>query len=124
MRIPIIFAIFFISTFLVGCASDGGRRTDGVRVNMDKAQVLETAGAPKYTYREDNQDNWVYSWVNGDREWAKVITFDSGRVVKISRPVPKDSASKELQNTKSMEEYERKARELQKRQQKFKDIGD
>lgn len=100
---------------LVGCVSPD-RPLDDVRVSMDKDQVLRTAGNPKYTYRSENQDHWVYFYESGDRMFSKTLTFEAGRVVQVGRPQTKDkdAATKDLEDSSSMEEFERKARALQK----------
>lgn len=85
-----------------------------VRLKMDKAEVLEVAGSPKQTFRENNRDNWIYVYTSEKREWSRVVTFADGKVVKVSRPTPKDSSMRELEETDSLEEYEAKARSLQK----------
>jgi outer membrane protein assembly factor BamE (lipoprotein component of BamABCDE complex) len=114
------FGILFL--LLTGCAGSLPRALDGVKVGMDKDQVLETAGDPKRTYREAMQDHWIYVYFEHDREWRRDVVFEEGKVAKITRPLGKEEWVKDLEKTKSMEEYEQKAREHQKKSEKFKSI--
>jgi outer membrane protein assembly factor BamE (lipoprotein component of BamABCDE complex) len=98
---------------VIGCSSPRVAM-EGVRLNMDKTQVLDAAGNPHYTYRSDDQDHWVYLFVTDDREWTRTVTFDKGKVLKIGKAQTKDAAMKELENTSTLEEFEAKGRAMQK----------
>lgn len=107
---------------LSGCASTVPRALDDVRPGMDKDRVLETAGNPKRTFREAMQDHWIYTYFEKDQEWRRIVIFEDGKVVKITRAVGKDDWVKDLERSTSMEEFEHKARAFQKRAQNFKSI--
>lgn len=81
---------------------------------MDKDQVLRTAGNPKYTYRSEDQDHWVYVFESNGRLFTKTVTFEHGKVTAVGRTSGKDDSNKELENASSMEEFEQKARAMQK----------
>ena len=109
---------------LVGCASNSiPSALDRLRPGMDKPAVLDRVGNPTRTYRENGQDHWQYVYFRNDREWTRDITFEDGKILKVSRGFAKDPSVKELQNADSMEEYEKKAREMQKKNKgKFKSL--
>lgn len=104
-----------------GCSTSPAKALDGLRPGMDKAMVLDKVGSPSRTFRENGQDHWVYVYWRNDREWLRDVIFEDGRVAKVTRGVAKDPNMKELQNTNSLEEYEKKVREMQKKNKgKFK----
>jgi len=107
---------FWIVLFLMaGCATSLPKALDSVRVGMDKDRVLELAGDPSHTYRADDTDHWAYTFFVNDQEMRREIVFAEGKVVKISPPMPRQDWVKELENTTTMEEYEQKVREHQKK---------
>ncbi|MGZ6480365.1 MAG: hypothetical protein ACXWQE_13735 [Bdellovibrionales bacterium] len=108
---------------LTGCATATvGVALDKVRVGMDKDKVLESAGNPQRTFREAMQDHWIYTYFKEDHEWRRDVIFEEGKVVKITRPQAREDWVKELEKSGSMEEYEHKAREHQKKAGNFKAI--
>lgn len=121
MPMPKKFVILFLLT-LCGCATSVPRALDDVRPGMDKDRVLETAGNPKRTFREAMQDKWIYTYFEKDQEWRRVVVFEEGKVLRVTRPVGKEDWVKDLERSSSMEEYEHKARALQKRAENFKSI--
>lgn len=107
---------------LAGCATNVPRALDAVRPGMDKDKVLESAGNPKRTFREASQDHWIYTYFQNDREWRRDITFEDGKVLRITRPLAKEDWVKELEKSNSMEEFEHKTHEHQKKAGQFKSI--
>ena len=96
---------------LSGCAGSLPRAIEQIRTGMDKDQVLETAGNPQRTFRETSQDHWIYVYFNGEQQVLRDVTFEDGKVAQISRPiVGQEPWVKDLEKSKSMEEYEQKAR--------------
>lgn len=112
--------IWLVMLFLVGCASTPS--LDSIRPGMDKDEVLREVGNPKRTFRANSQDHWIYVYFVGEQEYARQIDFAQGKVVKVGRPVAKNSLEKQLENAESMEEFEAKAREQQRKSSKFKNI--
>lgn len=107
---------------LSGCASTNKSSLNDIGVGMDKDLVLEKAGDPKRTFRSNSQDHWIYVYFEGDEEWRKQIDFREGKVIKVGRPISKRNWQRELEDTNSMEEFEAKAREHQKKANDFKAI--
>lgn len=115
--------LFWTAVFaLAGCASSVPKALEDLRPGMDKDRVLETAGNPNRTYREAMQDHWIYTYFHKDHEWHRVVVFEDGKVMKVSRPVARDDWEKELERATSMEEFEHKARAHQQRANNFKAI--
>jgi hypothetical protein len=110
---------------VAGCSSMSvPAALDRLRPGMDKPAVLDKAGNPTRTFREDGQDHWIYVYFRNDREWLRDVTFEDGKVAKVSRGVAKDPSVKALQNSNSMEDYEKKARAMQRKNKgKFKNLG-
>jgi hypothetical protein len=115
------FRVMFIMLIVSGCASQV-RVLDNVHEGMDKDEVLEAAGNPKRTFRSNSEDHWIYIFFKDDKEWDRQIDFKAGKVIRIGRPVPKRSWTRQLEDTNTMEEFERKAREHQRKSGDFKDI--
>ncbi len=119
----ILFGLIILLT--TSCASPSLTSTlDKLDEGMDKDMVLNKAGNPKYTFRANGQDHWVYVFFQDNQEFSRQVDFLDGKVVKIGRPVAKQTWTKELDDTQSLEEYEKKVRELQQKKGKFKDVGD
>lgn len=112
--------VFFLH--LNSCATTSPRGLEAVREGMDKDTVLETAGNPKRTFREASQDHWIYIYFSHGRQWSRGVIFADGRVVKITAPLGKEEWVNELEQADSMEEYEHRARERQKKADNFKSI--
>ena len=100
---------------LTGCATPVHQAIEDVRAGMDKDQVLNLAGNPKRTFREKNQDHWVYIYFTEDQQYMRIIVFDDGKVIRITRPVAKQNWERDLEGASSMEEFEKKAKEHQKK---------
>lgn len=94
-----------------------------VRAGMEKGQVLQIVGNPKFTFRENSQDHWAYFYESGGQEWRRDIVFENGKVIRVTRPAAKDKWQKELEGSTTMEEFESIARERQKKSSEFKDVG-
>jgi hypothetical protein len=119
MRILVWLGFFM----LVACASNTvSTALEKVRVGMDKDKVLDAAGNPKRTFRESMQDHWIYTYFKDDHEYRRDVVFEDGKVVKITRPVAREDWMKDLEKSGSMEEFEHKAREHQKKAGNFKSI--
>ncbi len=81
------------------------------QVGMDKDQVLQSLGNPKYTYRGSGQDHWVYVTYRGTEEVQEYVTFEDGRVVRIHRPTPKHILTQELESAGSLESHRKPLKE-------------
>lgn len=68
---------------------------------MDKAQVLETAGDPKRTYREHSEDHWIYVYFEGEKEFSREVVFEGGKVERVTKGRPKTNWDKELEGVRS-----------------------
>jgi outer membrane protein assembly factor BamE (lipoprotein component of BamABCDE complex) len=113
---------WLISLLLVGCATAVPAGLNSIRPGMDKDKVLESAGNPQRTFREAMQDHWIYTYFINDREWRREIIFDEGKVLRVGRPLAKEDWTKDLEKSDSMEEFEQKAREHEKKANNFKSI--
>ena len=108
--------------FLTSCAGNQPRALDEVRTGMDKDRVLDVVGNPKRTFRESMRDHWIYVYFQNKQEWRREIVFEDGKVSRIGRPLAKQDWLKDLENSDSMEEYEKKARDHQKKAGNFKSV--
>lgn len=86
--------------FLTACASMSVEKSlESVAAGMDKAQVLERAGNPKRTFRENSQDHWIYIFFRGDQEFNRIVVFDEGKVVRVTKARAKTDWNKELEGS-------------------------
>lgn len=112
--------LFLILTpfVLVACASGPQRELATIQPGMDKDQVLDKAGDPKRTFHTNGQDHWVYVYYENDHQFRQQVDFADGKVVRVGRPTDKarvPNSTDELESAETMEEFEQKARELQKK---------
>ena len=108
--------------FIAGCASQPHADLERIRPGMDKDLVLHEIGNPKRTFRANGQDHWIYVYFENGHEMSQQIDFADGKVIKVGRAVSKQSLEKALESAQSMEEFEAKAREHQRKSSKFKDV--
>lgn len=97
------FLILTVLLGFLGCSSvPMNTALDRVKPGMDKAAVLEVAGNPKRTYREQGEDHWVYVFFESQRELSREIVFESGKVEKVGPPRAKTNWDKEMENLQHM----------------------
>ena len=72
-----------ISLLLSGCATPLHRRLEKLQTGMDKAQVLDLAGTPKRTLRQDNGDLWTFEYYIGNQHYERDVHFNQGHVALI-----------------------------------------
>ena len=113
---------------LSGCGTVASKDLSNIKMGMTKAEVIDATGGPNRKFREEGKDHWVYQMSHDQKDWSQVISFANGKVVKIGKPFTKDQAAQELEDTNSLEEYEAKAKALQKnraaKSKKFKNLND
>ncbi len=109
---------------LAGCASFP-ETMDRIKAGMDKGEVLEILGNPKRTFRENGLDYWTYLYFENNQEWRRDVVFEGGKVIRVTRPTPtaKSGWQRDLENSTTIEEYEAKARAINRKSERFKPIG-
>lgn len=86
--------------FLSACASTPMEKVlADVKVGMDKDHVLHVAGNPKRTFREHSQDHWIYVYFHNDQEMNRIVSFEDGKVTKLSAARAKTNWEKELEGS-------------------------
>ena len=91
------FSLLLIAA-LTACASSGGSSVvDSLRDGMDKDEVLRLAGDPKRTFRSNGQDHWIYVHYKSNEEFARTVTFEDGKIVKVGRGVAKKNWDREME---------------------------
>lgn len=116
-----VLSIFAILWSITACSSLP-ENLQQVRAGMDKDQVLQIAGNPKFTFRENSQDHWAYLYFSNNQEWRRDIVFENGKVIRVTKPVTKEKWQKALDGASTMEEFEQIARERQVLSEKFVDL--
>jgi outer membrane protein assembly factor BamE (lipoprotein component of BamABCDE complex) len=106
---------------VIGCSTIS-ESMQHVRTGMDKAEVLNILGDPKFTYRENSQDHWAYFYNANNQEWRRDIVFENGKVIRVTKPTSGKNKSQKLESSENMEEFESIAREQQKPRGEFKYI--
>jgi len=92
------FLILGAAVILAACSSVPVQHSlDRVQPGMDKAEVLDSAGNPKRTYREQGEDHWIYIYFDGNREMSREVIFESGKVERVTRPKAKANWDKEIE---------------------------
>ena len=82
---------------LTGCSSlSVSKALEQVHPGMDKDRVLESAGNPARTFRENMQDHWIYTYFLKDHEWRREVIFEDGKVVKVTQATAKENWVKDL----------------------------
>lgn len=102
----------------LGCSTHPSKTLEQVTLGMDKGDVIEIAGGPTRKFREEGQDHWIYVYYIREQQWMREFVLEDGRVTKIKPPVAKEVKEpwqQELEATQTMEEFEAKAREQQKK---------
>jgi outer membrane protein assembly factor BamE (lipoprotein component of BamABCDE complex) len=107
----------FLVTFGLSACTSMPKLLDKLQPGMDKDQVLAAVGSPKRTFRDNGLDHWTYIFHENDQEWRRDVIFENGHVIRVTKATASKKLSwvRELEETKSMEEFESKARSLQNR---------
>lgn len=107
---------------LGGCSSMS-QNLRQVRAGMDKGEVIQIVGNPKFTFRENSQDHWAYFYESNSQDWRRDIVFENGKVIRVTKPTSgKDKSQKAIEGANNMEEFEAIARDQQRRSGQFKYI--
>ena len=67
-----------------GCATPAHQNLEKLQPGMDKTQVLDLAGNPKRTVRQNDSDLWTFVYYIGGRHYEKDVRFSNGHVASIS----------------------------------------
>lgn len=123
------FLVFMGSFFLISCASQPAKEFDRLKTGMDKPEVLDAVGNPKRTFRKNDKDHWIYVYYRHDREIWQDVIFSQGLVTQVSAPSQSELTDKDLESATSLQEFEQRARRLQREMHKknaegFQDVGD
>lgn len=74
----------FLILFVFGaCATPVHKRLEKLQPGMDKTQVLDLAGTPKRTARQDNGDLWTFEYYIGNQHFERDVHFNEGHVALI-----------------------------------------
>lgn len=109
---------------LAGCSTPQVKRQEleRIHVGMDKGQVLELVGNPKRTFHTEGRDHWTYQFYEYNREMLQQVEFRDGHVVKIGQPSSRRGFNDALENSETMEDFERTVKDHQKKSSGFQDI--
>ena len=90
---------------LSGCATPKHQELRGVRLGMEKDQVLELAGSPNKTEYFRDKQRWTYFYYRSDERRAYQVHFKFGEVVCVGRIPPRPSPLEQLRRSKDFEAY-------------------
>ena len=90
-----------------------------VKPGMDKSQVLDILGNPKFTKRQDGKDTWRYIYFKNNTKISKSYTFHLGHIDKIGATKVKPVLLDQAMAATDMNEYERKIKLYQQAQDEF-----
>lgn len=108
--------------FWAGCSSLP-KSLNRVQEGMDKDSVLEIVGSPKRTYRSNGEDRWLYEYYQDGQKVARQVSFESGKVIKVSGPLNESQWPKELESAETMEEYEYRVRSHETKTEGFRSLS-
>jgi len=81
MSISRIYAAAFILLVFTGCASSLKESLDKIETGMDKSEVIDKAGSPNRSYRQNEQDIWLYRIHDDESSMLHEVAFNAGRVI-------------------------------------------
>ncbi len=125
MKSASYFFPFACFIYLSGCATSSHQLFQQISVGNNKSEVLEILGSPSKTYRQKEQDIWIYFVTdqNQNQEPLQQIIFKDNKVIKII-PQSKDNSadgvppsseeSSGLMKAQTWKEYEREVEKLHK----------
>ena len=105
--------------FSFGCVSSPKENVTEVQVGMEKHDVLELMGNPKYVRRVRGVDRWGYVWYDHQSRTReeKQVHFESGMVTYIGvRPQPKITAQEQDRKNRESNQQLAVAAEQQRQQ--------
>jgi hypothetical protein len=98
-------ALFF--TFMtIGCQTYPAHKFNSISLGMEKGEVIEQLGSPKFSNRRQGVDRWIYHFYQYDKKMVKEIHFQEGKVIYLGD---------ETEPTISAEEQDRINQELNKK---------
>lgn len=81
---------------LVGCASRPHSNFESLSIGMEKDQVVERMGPPKFVRRVRGEDRWKYVYYHDGIRFEKYVHFDNGKAIYLGDLVPgKGNAAEE-----------------------------
>lgn len=110
---------------LTGCATSQIQRLENVKVGMDKTEVLETAGNPKYTQRKNSADIWVYIYYVGEKKFERGLRFENSRLTEILPELETRPGADAMASDVVVRDYEKLVEDAAKaKKSKFVPVGD
>ncbi len=114
--------VFVLS--LIGCASSLKESLDKIETGMDKSEVIDKAGSPNRSYRQNEHDIWLYRIHDDESSMLHEVTFNEGRVIYTGPE--RDQLSKKgsigLKTKEQAEEELRQKLQPNKKPKQFKEI--
>lgn len=113
---------------LVGCSSSPFQESGLAKIHagMDKDTVLDLAGNPTRTFRENSQDHWIYEYIKNDEHFERQVVFQSGLVKSVGPTYQKKAVScghPSAEDSGDLKTFEKNLREeTEKPKGEFKDI--
>lgn len=110
--------------FLAACASPTVDNSLGsLHLGMDKDAVLEKVGNPKNSQRVKGKDIWTYGYFKNEKEFRQKIVFEDGRISEIMPLRPYPDPLDAMDNSMSIDEYQKLEKDLKKDSDSgFKDV--
>ncbi|MBT4762578.1 MAG: outer membrane protein assembly factor BamE [Bdellovibrionaceae bacterium] len=113
--IKIIILVMLSSQFLA-CSTTYYKAQRKITVGMDKSEVLGVMDNPKFTYRKNSKDYWVYRYYKNKIEQEMTVVFHHGEVKKRKGPKSRPSLLRQAEAAKNYKQYEKKIQQYQEAQ--------
>jgi len=102
-----LIGLLFLTSSLFGCVSPMHKAVNDVHPGMDKSDVLEVLGSPKYSTRSKGMDVWQYVFYKDNTKMTKTLYFQFGSILKVGKTVVRPDLLKQaMASSNSIDEYE------------------
>ena len=116
--------LVMIAFALIGCQSPSHTYFEGVRVGMDKSDVLEAAGSPTRTRRSHGLDKWEYEYrYHPEGPQVREVQFENGKATYVGSKVEPKTNAEERDRLNAKREEDDKQRERLERDRYDKEFG-
>lgn len=94
--------LFLVGLLAISCETSMVRQFEGVKMGMEKTEVLALMGRPNQTQRAHGKDRWFYNFYDNQIRFQKEVQFFEGNAIYIGDvwqpPVTQSAAAVDAAN--------------------------
>lgn len=109
---------------LVACSTPMIDRFSKIELGMDKTDVLDELGSPNRTFRQDQQDIWIYSFQTDNSVEQREVSFKNEFVSYVGEPHVRNEAPKKKSEGEAAAVLEKEIKKKNKPSPKVNDYKD